>query len=110
MRQIGFSDAEFAAKKKVTRRERFLLGLSDEGVEGAVYDSDPVRRFVGVDLATESVPDATMSLKFRRLLKSHGLTRKLFGAINAGLESAGLLHDEEEIVLHRCGLHRYAKA
>lgn len=143
MKQISFSDAEFTAKKKVTRRERFLmdldrlvpwtalasliepyyprsgergrppmglermlrmyvaqnaLGLSDEGIEDAIYDSGSVRRFVGVDLAAESAPDATTLLKFRRLLETHALTEQLFAVINAGLESAGLLLRKGAIV------------
>ena len=33
------------------------LGLSDEGIEDAIYDSLSVRGFVGIDLATESAPE-----------------------------------------------------
>lgn len=136
MKQVSFSDAEFAAKKKVTRRERVLteldasvpwaqlagviephypsgngpgrppiglhrmlrmyvaqqvLGLSDEGIEDAIYDSQSVRAFVGVDLAIESAPDATTLLKFRRLLESEHLTKKLFKTINHRLAEKGLL-------------------
>ena len=43
-------------------------GLADEAFEDALYDSQALRAFVGVDLARESVPDATTLLKFRRLL------------------------------------------
>ncbi|MCU0841762.1 MAG: transposase, partial [Thiobacillaceae bacterium] len=90
--QASFSDLEYAAKKKRTRRDRFLadidavtpwaelvaviepfypkgergrppigvermlrmyvaqqcFGLSDEGIEDAIYDSQAIRRFVGV--------------------------------------------------------------
>lgn len=37
------------------------FGLSDEGMEDTIYDSQSIRRFVGIDLACESAPDATMS-------------------------------------------------
>lgn len=30
------------------------FGLSDEGIEGAIYDSQAIRAFVGIDLARES--------------------------------------------------------
>ncbi|GAB4354561.1 MAG: hypothetical protein Kow0073_11230 [Immundisolibacter sp.] len=53
-------------------QQRF--GLSDEGIEEALYDSRAVRRFVGIDLSRESAPDATALLKFRRLPETHGLT------------------------------------
>jgi IS5 family transposase len=41
-------------------------GLSDEGLEDALYDSLALRAFAGIDLAVENVPDATTLLKFRR--------------------------------------------
>jgi IS5 family transposase len=44
------------------------FGLSDEGIEDAIYDSQSIRAFVGIDLGRESAPDATTLLKFRHLL------------------------------------------
>lgn len=133
--QTSFSELEYAAKKKVTRRDRFLsdieavtpwsslvsviepfyprnegrgrpvmglermlrmyvaqncFGLSDEGTEDAIYDSQAIRRFVGIDLARESAPDATTLLKFRHLLEEKGLTDSIFNAINAHLAEKGL--------------------
>ncbi len=41
-------------------------GLSDEGSEAALYASQAMRRFVGMDLTREAAPDATTLLKFRR--------------------------------------------
>jgi len=141
--QSSFSALEFAAKKKLTRRERFLreidaitpwpeliariepfypkgtgrgrppiglprmlrmyvvqqcLGLSDEGIEDAVYDSQAIRGFIGIDLARESAPDATTLLKFRRLLEAHGLTQAIFEAINVHLAAKGLLLREGSVV------------
>lgn len=74
------------------------FGLSDEGVEDTIYDSQSIRRFVGIDLARESAPDATTLLKFRRLLEEHGLTRTLFETINAHLAEKGLMMREGTIV------------
>jgi len=143
MKQTSFSDAEFASKKRLTRRERFLaeieaatpwaalvavllpyypkgdgrgrppmglermlrmyiaqqcFGLSDEGIEDAIYDSQSIRGFVGVDLTHESAPDATTLLKFRRLLEKHNLTRRIFDEINVHLASKGLVMREGTIV------------
>ena len=61
------------------------FGLSDEGTEDAVYDSQAIRTFVGIDLSHESAPDAATLLKFRCLLETHQLTQKLFVAINQHL-------------------------
>lgn len=74
------------------------FGLSDEGVEDALYDSQAIRRFVGIDLAREAAPDATTLLKFRRLLEAHQLTESIFNAINAHLAEKGLLLREGTIV------------
>ena len=52
------------------------FGLSDEGVEGAIYDSQAIRRFVGIYLNRESAPDTTMLLNFRHLLESHQLRNR----------------------------------
>jgi IS5 family transposase len=136
MNQRSFASAEFAMKKKQTRREKFLsemehivpwsrlvgvieplypksgrvgrqpigapkmlrmyclqqwYGLADEALEDAIYDSQALRDFVGIDLSRESVPDATTLLKFRRLLNDNELTRSLFEEINAHLAEQGLL-------------------
>jgi len=143
MKQSSFAEAEFAGKKKLTRRERFLaeieaitpwaalvaallpyypkgegkgrppiglermlrmyivqqcLGLSDEGIEDAIYDSQSIRGFVGIDLTHESAPDATTLLKFRRLLEQHNLTRRIFNEINGHLANKGLVMREGTIV------------
>jgi transposase, IS5 family len=136
MSQRSFASAEYAMKKKRTRREKFLAemerivpwprlnavieplypksgrvgrqpigvpkmlrmyclqqwyGLADEALEDALYDSQALRDFVGIDLSRESVPDATTLLKFRRLLQDNDLTRALFDEINAHLSERGLL-------------------
>ena len=141
--QTSFSDLEYAAKKKRTRRDRFLadiesvtpwsslvsviepfypknegrgrpviglermlrmyvaqncFGLSDEGTEDAVYDSQAIRGFVGVDLAREAAPDATTLLKFRHLLEEKGLTDSIFNAINAHLAEKGLFMRQGTVV------------
>lgn len=141
--QTTFSELEYAAKKKRTRRDRFLgdieavtpwtslvaviepfypkgdgrgrppigvermlrmyvaqncFGLSDEGTEDAIYDSQAIRRFVGIDLSREAAPDATTLLKFRRLLEGKGLTDSIFNAINAHLAEKGLFLRQGTVV------------
>ena len=72
--------------------------LSDEGLEDALYDSQALRDFVGIDLSREQVPDATTLLKFRRLLEQHKLTQAIFEAVNAHLGEQGLLMREGTLV------------
>ena len=142
-KQQSFASYEFASKKRVTRREKFLaemeqvvpwarlqaliepkyptsgrvgrqpvgvermlrmyflqqwFGLADEAVEDAIYDSQSMRDFVGIDLARETVPDATTLLKFRRLLEQHALTKQLFDGINTHLAELGLLLREGTMI------------
>ena len=77
-------------------QQRF--GLADEALEDALYDSQAMHDFVGVDLSRQAVPDATTLLKFRRLLEEHKLTVVLFDGINAHLADRGLLLHEGTMV------------
>jgi len=141
VKQISFSEAEFAAKRRVTRRERLLAdmeqvipwqdvlaiielhypkwkrgrppiglarmlrvyliqqwyGLSDEGMEDAVSDSQALRGFVRIDLSQEAVPDATTLLHFRHLLEEKDLSKAVLAAINAQLAATGLMMREGTI-------------
>ncbi|BBJ23629.1 hypothetical protein W01_15560 [Candidatus Nitrotoga sp. AM1P] len=74
------------------------FGLSDEGAEDALYDSQAIRRFVGVDLSCETASDATTLLNFRHLLETHQLTESIFNTINAHLAEKGLFLQEGTIV------------
>jgi IS5 family transposase len=66
------------------------FNLADEACEEALLDSTALRRFVGIDLGRERVPDGTTLLKFRRLLEKHELGQKLFTAIGQVLQDRGL--------------------
>lgn len=65
--------------------------LSDPGAEDAIYDSESIRRFVGVELGEDRVPDETTILRFRRLLEDHELTEAIFDEIRDLLEEKRLL-------------------
>jgi IS5 family transposase len=73
-------------------------GLADEALEDALYDSQALRGFVGIDLNRDPVPDATTLLKFRRWLERHELTRVLFEEVGTVLEERGLLMRQGTIV------------
>jgi len=143
MKQTSFASAEFAGKKRKTRREKFLaemetvvpwarlealvephyprsgkvgrppIGLSrmlrmyflqqwytlaDEALEDALYDSQAMREFVGIDLSKQNVPDATTLLKFRRLLEEHELGAAILAEVNAHLTERGLLMRQGTVV------------
>jgi IS5 family transposase len=141
-RQGSFSQAEYAGKKKQTRRDRFLAemeqvvpwarlverlrplypkgergrppvglermlrihflqqwyGLADEAMEDALYDSQALRGFAGIDLTVAAVPEATTILNFRHWLERHELSQALFAEVSAMLEKRGLLMRQGTIV------------
>jgi transposase, IS5 family len=66
------------------------FNLADEACEEALLDSSALRRFVGIDLGRERVPDATTLLKFRRLLETHKLGEALFAKVGKVLQAQGL--------------------
>ena len=74
-------------------------GLADEAVEDALDDSQALRRFCGIDLAVESVPDATTWMKFRHRREANPLTQAMLNEVNALLKekkrlmSQGMLID-----------------
>ena len=140
--QMSFAQNEYAGKKKVTRRGKFLgemervvpwarlcaviephypagrrgrppvgiermlriyflqqwSALADEALEDALYDSQAMRTFAGIDLGVEAVPDATTLRKFRHLLEAHALTERLFAEVGALLSARQLLMKEGTIV------------
>lgn len=66
------------------------FNLADDACEEALLDSTALRRFVGIDLGRERVPDGTTLLKFRRLLEKHELGAAMFARVNQTLQDQGL--------------------
>ena len=140
--QGSFSQAEYASKKKQTRRDKFLgemeqvvpwarlverlrplypkgergrppiglermlrihflqqwHGLADGAMEDALYDSQALRGFAGIDLTVAGVPEETTILNFRHWLERHELSQALFAEVSAMLEERGLLMRQGTIV------------
>ena len=65
------------------------FNLADLACEEALYDSASLRRFVGIDLGCEPVPDATTLLRFRRLLNDNQLGEALFAQVGQVLQDKG---------------------
>src|SRR5271168_2147488 len=66
------------------------FNLSDPGIEEALYDSATMRDFARIDLGREPAPDETTICRFRHLLESHDLGRRLFEEVHRHLEANGL--------------------
>src|ERR1700733_12104384 len=67
------------------------FNLSDPAAEDAIYDSDAMRQFVGVEFGDDAFPDESTILRFRHLLERHQLTEAMFEAVRALLDAKGLL-------------------
>lgn len=65
--------------------------LSDPAMKDALYEIESMRRFAGLDLADDAMPDERTILKFRHLLEKHGLTAQMMNIINDTLETRDLL-------------------
>lgn len=65
--------------------------LSDPAAEDALYDSESMRRFVGITLGEDVVPDETSILHFRHMLEQHQLTQPLFDRVRDLLTARGIL-------------------
>jgi transposase, IS5 family len=66
------------------------FNLSDPAVEEALYDSQAMRAFVGIDPGREPAPDETTVCRFRHLLEEHDLGRRLFAEVGRHLAAKGL--------------------
>ncbi len=73
-------------------------GLSDPAAEETLYDIESMRRFAGLELGEDPIPDETTILNFRHLLEDHNLTSKIFEDVKAYLEEKGLLLSGGSIV------------
>jgi transposase, IS5 family len=67
------------------------FNLSDPAMEDALYDSEAMRRFAGIELGGDPVPDESTILRFRHLLERHQLTEAMFAAVRTLLEARQLL-------------------
>ncbi|HYL22158.1 MAG TPA: IS5 family transposase [Gemmatimonadales bacterium] len=74
------------------------FNLSDPEAADAIYDSESMRRFAGVELSEDVVPDETTILRFRHLLEEHHLTAAIFAAVRDLLAAQRLLLQSGTIV------------
>lgn len=73
-------------------------GLADEAVEDAIYDSQALRNFMGIDLCRQSVSDATTLMGFGHLLEANDLTKAMLVEVNVMLMERGLLMTKGTLV------------
>jgi len=72
--------------------------LSDPAMEEALIEVPTMRRFAGIDLIGDRIPDETTILAFRHLLEKHGLGERIFDTVNAHLIARGMSMRQGTIV------------
>jgi IS5 family transposase len=74
------------------------FNLSDSEVEEALYDSEAMREFAGIDLRLEAAPDEVSVCQFRMLLEQKRRGKKLVATVNEYLRRNGVQIENGTIV------------
>ena len=72
--------------------------LSDPAMEDALIEVPTMRRFAGIDLISERIPDETTILAFRHLLEKHDLGQQIFETVKAHLKARGMAMKQGKII------------
>jgi IS5 family transposase len=72
--------------------------LSDPAMEEALIEVPTMRRFAGIELISDRIPDETKILTFRHLLEKHGLGEQIFETVKAHLSARGMTMRQGTIV------------
>jgi IS5 family transposase len=72
--------------------------LSDPAMEDALIEVPTMRRFAGIDLVSERIPDETTILAFRHLLEKHNLGEQIFQVVKAHLKERGMAMKQGTII------------
>ena len=72
--------------------------LSDPAMEEALIEVPTMRRFAGIELISDRIPDETTILTFRHLLEKHDLGAQIFETVKAHLNSRGMTMRQGTIV------------
>jgi transposase, IS5 family len=72
--------------------------LSDPAMEEALIEVPTMRRFAGIDLISDRIPDETTILSFRHLLEKHELGEQIFEIVKTHLSARGMTMRQGTIV------------
>jgi len=72
--------------------------LSDPAMEDALIEVPTMRRFVGIDLVSDRIPDETTILAFLHLLEKHNLGEQIFETVKAHLKDRGMAMKQGTII------------
>jgi IS5 family transposase len=72
--------------------------LSDPAMEDALIEVPTMRRFAGIDLLSDRIPDETTILSFRHLLEKRHLGERIFETVKAHLKERGMAMKQGTII------------
>jgi IS5 family transposase len=72
--------------------------LSDPAMEDALIEVPTMRRFAGIDMISDRIPDETTILAFRHLLEKHDLGQQIFEVVKAHLKANGMAMKQGTII------------
>jgi IS5 family transposase len=72
--------------------------LSDPAMEDALIAVATIRRFAGIDLISDRIPDETTILAFRHLLEKEDLGQQIFETVMAHLKQRGMAMKQGTII------------
>ena len=72
--------------------------LSDPAMEEALIEVPTMRRFAGIELISDRIPDETTILTFRHLLEKYDLGEQIFETVKAHLSHRGMTMRQGTIV------------
>jgi IS5 family transposase len=72
--------------------------LSEPGMEEALSEVPTMRRFAGIDMISDQIPDDTTILTFRHLLEKHDLGEQIFETVKAHLKKRGMAMKQGTII------------
>ncbi len=72
--------------------------LSDPAMEEALIEVPTMRRFAGIELISDRIPDETTILTFRHLLEKHSLGEQIFETVKAHLKANGMAMKQGTII------------
>ena len=72
--------------------------LSDPAMEDALIEVPTMRRFAGIEMISDRIPDETTILTFRHLLEKHDLGQQIFEVVKAHLKANGMAMKQGTIV------------
>jgi len=96
-KKVGRPPYPLATMRRIHLLQQWT-SLSDPGMEEALIEVPTMRRFAGIDMISDRIPDETTILAFRHLLEKHNLGEQIFQTVKAHLKEHGMAMKQGTII------------